>query len=110
MSCRDICVLHSLAQVIKRDGSRGLVPKSYVQVAEEDEDNSDAFSLAGRSNVSGSQVQVGASGAARHATDDQLCLTEQAALPKQPALGLTWHLTTILQCQRHFPEAEDVGG
>eukprot|EP00775_Hariotina_reticulata_P009315 gene9315-9480_t len=45
-------------QVIKRDGSRGLVPKSYVQVAEDDEDNSDAFSLAGRSNVSGSQTQA----------------------------------------------------
>ncbi|WIA41108.1 hypothetical protein OEZ86_004737 [Tetradesmus obliquus] len=34
-------------QVIKRDGSRGLVPKSYVQVAEDEEDDSDALSLAG---------------------------------------------------------------
>jgi hypothetical protein len=40
-------------QVIKRDGSRGLVPKSYVQVAEEDEDDSDALSLAGGSSAAG---------------------------------------------------------
>jgi hypothetical protein len=40
-------------QVIKRDGSRGLVPKSYVQVAEEEDDDSDALSLAGGSSAAG---------------------------------------------------------
>ncbi|KAF6252279.1 hypothetical protein COO60DRAFT_1704362 [Scenedesmus sp. NREL 46B-D3] len=40
-------------QVIKSDGSRGLVPKSYVQVAEEEEDDSDALSLAGGSSAAG---------------------------------------------------------
>jgi hypothetical protein len=42
-----------LLQVIKRDGSRGLVPKSYVQVAEEEDDDSDALSLAGGSSAAG---------------------------------------------------------
>eukprot|EP00879_Flechtneria_rotunda_P022502 GHRR01023753.1.p1 GENE.GHRR01023753.1~~GHRR01023753.1.p1 ORF type:complete len:1357 (+),score=559.90 GHRR01023753.1:692-4762(+) len=46
-------------QIIKHDGSRGLVPKSYVNVAEDDEDDSDAFSLAGRSSTtSGQQSQA----------------------------------------------------
>jgi hypothetical protein len=42
-------------QVIKRDGGRGLIPMSYVHIAEEDEDEGDAFSLAGRTDVSGAQ-------------------------------------------------------
>lgn len=50
-------------QVIKRDGSRGLVPMSYVHIAEEDEDEGDVFSLAGRTDVSGAQ------GPAEEATD-----------------------------------------
>ncbi|KAF8062701.1 SPAC3H8.02 [Scenedesmus sp. PABB004] len=44
-------------QVAKADGERGLVPKTYVQVAEEEEE-SDALSLAGRSSVSGAQTQA----------------------------------------------------
>lgn len=41
-----------LLQVIKRDGGRGLIPLSYVQVAEEEEeDEGDVFSLAGRTDV-----------------------------------------------------------
>lgn len=39
--------------MIRRDGSRGLVPLSYVHIAEEDEDEGDVFSLAGQTDVSG---------------------------------------------------------
>lgn len=42
-------------QVIKRDGGRGLVPLSYVHIAEDDEDEADVFSMAGRTDVSGAQ-------------------------------------------------------
>lgn len=53
-----VSLLCLLCQVIKHDGSRGLVPKSYVQVAEDEEDDSDALSLAGRSSISGAQTQA----------------------------------------------------
>lgn len=43
--------------MIRADGNRGLVPKSYVLIKEEEED-SDAFSLAGRSSAVGQQTQA----------------------------------------------------
>jgi hypothetical protein len=54
-SCHRCCCFSCYfnCQVIKRDGSRGLVPKSYVQVAEDEEDDSDALSLAGGSSAAG---------------------------------------------------------
>jgi hypothetical protein len=37
----------------------GLVPVSYVQIAEEDEDEGDVFSLAGRTDISSSTAPGG---------------------------------------------------
>lgn len=34
------------------------MPVSYVQIAEEDEDEGDVFSLAGRTDISGAQGQA----------------------------------------------------
>ena len=66
-----------LVQVIKRDGGRGLIPLSYVHIAEEDEDEGDIFSLAGRTDVSGAQ------GAAESAADYNTllrgCVVQQLA-------------------------------
>jgi hypothetical protein len=53
-----LCVCCWWRQVVKQDGGRGLVPLSYLHIAEEDEDEGDVFSLAGRTDVSGAQSQA----------------------------------------------------
>lgn len=80
---KSVDLLCWLWQVVKQDGSRGLVPLSYIHIAEEDEDEGDVFSLAGRTDLSGAQSQ------AESATDFNSFLKGYVHAVADPVCGLS---------------------